>query len=185
MSTLLCTHLTVTITPSGHTTTTALHLAAGHAFTADYTRLLCPDIPERELHCPCGFPDNSVYMIAPHANAHVEQRRPSLSGILYHHTTISGIPTHREPPGTFTTIPCCIQAAEQTGSPLQPWLRTDHPYPTTSVVLRLGEWILILYNLIQVVAFLFFGPDILYRAYVPYDDPSGRDLLTYFSDSLL
>ena len=46
-----------------HTTTTALRLAVGHAFTADYTRRLRPDIPEHELQCPCGFPDNSFHHI--------------------------------------------------------------------------------------------------------------------------
>ena len=48
---------------SRHTTTTALRLAVGHAFTADCSRRLRPDIPEHELHCPCGFPDNSFHHI--------------------------------------------------------------------------------------------------------------------------
>jgi hypothetical protein len=48
---------------SRHTTTIALRLAVGHAFTSDYTRRLRPDIAEQELHCPCGFPDNSFYHI--------------------------------------------------------------------------------------------------------------------------
>ena len=46
-----------------HTTSTAFRLAVGHAFTSDYTRRLRPDIPEQELHCPCGFPDNSFHHI--------------------------------------------------------------------------------------------------------------------------
>lgn len=36
---------------SHHTTTTALCLAVGHAFTSDYSRRFCPDIPEDMLAC--------------------------------------------------------------------------------------------------------------------------------------
>ena len=46
---------------SRHTTTTALRLAVGHAFTSDYARRFRPDIPEEENHCPCGFPNHSFH----------------------------------------------------------------------------------------------------------------------------
>ena len=51
---------------------------------------------------------------------------------------------------------------------------------TATVALRLGKRALTLY---LVVAFLQYGYNITYRAYVPYDDPSGRDLLYTFSRS--
>lgn len=48
-------------TPSRHTTSTALRLAVGHAFTSDYTRRFRPDIPLDEHHCECGYADRSFY----------------------------------------------------------------------------------------------------------------------------
>ena len=48
---------------SHHTTTTALRLAVGHAFTSDYTRRFRPDIPEDENYCACRFPDHSFHHI--------------------------------------------------------------------------------------------------------------------------
>ena len=77
-------------------------------------------------------------------------------------------PTYGESSGVPTTIPCCLQAAERAGSPLRPWLRTDDLYPTATVALRLGKRALTLS-----CGFSTSGHDITYRAYVPYDDPSG------------
>ena len=46
---------------SRHTTTTALRLAVGHAFTSDYSRRFRPDIPEDQLACRCGWPSHSFH----------------------------------------------------------------------------------------------------------------------------
>ena len=60
---------------SRHTTTTALRLAVGHAFTSDYARRFRPDIPEEDNHCPCGFPDNSFHHLLYDCPRHTEARR--------------------------------------------------------------------------------------------------------------
>ena len=91
-------------------------------------------------------------------------------------------PTYGESSGVPTTIPCCLQAAERNGSPLRPWLRTDDLYPAATVALRLGKRALTLS-----CGFSTSGHDITYRAYVPYDDPSGLPAAasSYFTISLL
>ena len=58
-----------------HTTTTALRLAVGHAFTSDYTRRFRPDIPEDENYCSCGFPDHSFHHILYDCPQHTEARQ--------------------------------------------------------------------------------------------------------------
>lgn len=55
-------------------------------------------------------------------------------------------PTYRESPGVSTKTLRCLQAAERTGSPFQPWLRTDDLYPATTVALHLGERTFIMYQ---------------------------------------
>ena len=46
---------------SRHTTSTALCLAVGHAFTSEYTCQFRPDLDDAGLACPCGWPDHSFY----------------------------------------------------------------------------------------------------------------------------
>ena len=60
---------------SRHTTTTALRLAVGHAFTSDYTRQFRPDIPEDENYCTCGFPDHSFHHILYDCPQYTEARQ--------------------------------------------------------------------------------------------------------------
>ncbi|KAF8261662.1 hypothetical protein EI94DRAFT_1809968 [Lactarius quietus] len=50
-----------TVDVTRHTTSTALRLAVGHAFTSDYTKRFRPDIPPDELYCECGFTDCSWF----------------------------------------------------------------------------------------------------------------------------
>ena len=45
--------------PSRHTTSTAMRLAAGHAFTSTYARRFRKDIPEELNSCECGFSDRT------------------------------------------------------------------------------------------------------------------------------
>ena len=59
---------------SRHTTSTALQLAVGHAFTSDYTRWFRPDIPEDENFCTCGFPDHSFHHILYDCPLYIEAR---------------------------------------------------------------------------------------------------------------
>jgi hypothetical protein len=47
--------------PSRHTTSTALRLMVGHAFTSTYARRFCKDIPEELNECECGYADCSLY----------------------------------------------------------------------------------------------------------------------------
>ena len=98
------------------------------------------------------------------------------------HTTTSLLPktsTYGEFHGVLTKIACCLQAAERTDSSFRPGLKIDEWYPTTIVALRLGKRALTIY---QRRSLSTYSSDIIYRAYVPYDDPSGRDLLTHFSE---
>ena len=60
---------------SRHTTSTALRLAVGHAFTSEYTRRFRPDLEEGELACPCGWPDHSFYHLLYECRLHRVARR--------------------------------------------------------------------------------------------------------------
>ena len=46
-----------------HTTSTALPLMVGHAFTSTYARRFRPDIPEELNGCECGYIDRSLHHI--------------------------------------------------------------------------------------------------------------------------
>ena len=46
-----------------HTTSTALRLMVGHAFTSTYARRFRPDIPEEMNGCECGYTDRSLHHI--------------------------------------------------------------------------------------------------------------------------
>ena len=58
-----------------HTTTTALHLVVGHAFTSDYTRWFRHNIPEDENYCSCRFPDHSFHHILYNCPQHTEAQQ--------------------------------------------------------------------------------------------------------------
>ena len=80
---------------SHHTTTTALRLAIGHAFTAEYSRWFRPDTPPDQLACHCGWPD--------HLFTHILYECPR--GFLFRHRNRP--PLHRAwedlPPHAFFT----------------------------------------------------------------------------------
>ena len=55
---------------SRHTTSTALRLAVGHAFTSEYTRRFRPDLAGTDMACPCGWPDHSFYHLLYECHLH-------------------------------------------------------------------------------------------------------------------
>ena len=76
-----------------HTTSTALHLAVGHAFTAEYMRRFWLDLPLDELACPCGWPDASfTHLLYPSPRGHVARRLANPNLVWVDHSPITSYP---------------------------------------------------------------------------------------------
>jgi hypothetical protein len=66
-----------------HTTTTALRLAVGHAFTGTYARRFRPDLPIESQRCPCGWFDRSDFHLIYECPRYASARRQTSQNLTW------------------------------------------------------------------------------------------------------